>query len=492
MSKKNTWVISILVILSILTTFFTVIAETDIDNTNELGMIDIIESDLEVTFEPILVDELTEEIVPEIIPETMLIEELTLEIIPEPILSEELVPEITPEPMLTEELTSEPILNLQSEEFVDLVIMKSGPIYGAKLRGNDYSIGGDIVTMAWIDGDYYISSGFEEGTTWNFCTYIENGLVLPYDIYSLPESTSKNIVPVPPYFTSYMPEHNDLHYNHPSDIPGAHIIGSGVVGQYNELTFGLWDAIVIHGFPAGHYLDIYEKWDNSYIDFASYVSSIDKLMSYPKGYSSGYRILPQVEIGMRYSIVCICNLEGTSEVTEFTTGLKLSKILSAESFDNSEIFCFDIELTDEYDNPIPDGEYSYIKTLSDGTIEDDNILDIIDGKISVKLKHNESIEILDLPLNTKYKIIEIDADDFVTQITVNNAEYDFDIDIPNKTVIGMLNSEDNDLLVDIVYTNILPFTLPNSGGNSYILFIIGYIFLVLGTIWLYTTRKYNK
>ena len=479
MKKRNKVLIVILVILSIITTSFIVTAETDIvNNSNELGMVDIIESEIELTPKPVLVDELTEEVVPEITSEPILTEELISEI----------TSEITPETTSTEELTSEPILNLQSEEFVDLVIMKSGPIISENHQSVVDSIGGeessyDIADIAYTEDGTFL--GFNKDDTWNFYIDIEGGISLPYEIYSLPEPTQ-----APNSYGSEVPIHEDLHNNHPTSIPDAYVISSGGIDSNgSEFNLGMWQAIVIYNFPVGYYFDIYEKWDNSRLCTVRDALSIDKLTSYPKGYSSGYRIMPRYR-GQNWNTYCITNLEGTTGVTE-TIDLKLSKILSVESFGKSEIFYFNIELTDVFNNSIPNGEYKYIKHLADGSVEEDKTLEIIDGKVTVKLKHNESIEILDLPLNTKYKITEINADDFVTQITVNGADYAFDINNSDKTVSGRLNDRSNSSTVDVVYTNALSFTLPDSGGNPYIWFIVSFVFIGVGIILLSKSRNFH-
>ena len=444
MNKKLKWLSILLVIVfSIVTLSVIVIAETDIANTNELSVVDITESDLEVTPEPVLEDELTEEIVSEIIPKSI----------------------------LTEELISEPILKLQSEETMDLVILKSGLMYTLISYAHD-------VPHIYEKPPYFI--GFDKNDRWDFCIiFAEPYESYGYTIYDLPApDLSQYMLYSNPQY-KLRPSHMDYHYKHPRDIVGSSVVDSGYFGSYFEFTLGLYQAIVIHDFPVNHYLDIYEKGGN----LSLCNSWGEYLTSYPEGYSSGLRIFSGYYSS--YYVACIFNEEPKA-------GLKLSKILSAESFGKSEIFYFDIELTDADDYHIRNGEYQCIKHLADGSVEDDKTLEIIDGKVSVKLKHNESIEILGLPSDTKYRITEVNADDFVTKITVNNAEYECDIDNSNKTVSGELYDNGNTLFVDVVYTNALPFTLPDSGGNPYIPFVIGYIFLVLGFIGIYLTRKYSR
>ena len=59
------------------------------------------------------------------------------------------------------------------------------------------------------------------------------------------------------------------------------------------------------------------------------------------------------------------------------------------------------------------------------------------GKATFLLKHNEEIEIKDLPYDIKYKIKEINSEGFVVKYQVNDGEVKlFDINNINENILG--------------------------------------------------------
>lgn len=198
------------------------------------------------------------------------------------------------------------------------------------------------------------------------------------------------------------------------------------------------------------------------------------------------------------------------ELPKQTTGLKLSKIVSGSSIENSDrvqttvygyantvvegdnkailtnnskLFGFIVKLTDGDNIPLNE-TYQYIKTDYSGEIlERQDIKFNSVGEATVYLKHEETVQIFGLPLGVNYEIIEIDNEYYRTNITVTDNETNADIKSEEFKVLGKLNTEiDSETLlvpsVSIIFTNIPYYELPDAGGIGIAFrIIIGLMFI---------------
>lgn len=106
----------------------------------------------------------------------------------------------------------------------------------------------------------------------------------------------------------------------------------------------------------------------------------------------------------------------TAQVTFVNTAiakvadLTISKTVVGEKGDPNIDWVFTVTLTDSEDKPLEDS-YSYVGGAGSGTIQN--------GSGSITLKHGQSITIKDLPIGTKYKVVEEKADQYGYRTTVN-------------------------------------------------------------------------
>lgn len=107
----------------------------------------------------------------------------------------------------------------------------------------------------------------------------------------------------------------------------------------------------------------------------------------------------------------------------------------------------------------PDGTYKILNNGIEGIIKFEN------GKATFLLKHNEEIEIKDLPYDIKYKIKEINSEGFVVKYQVNDGEIKlFDINNINENILG----EDT----NIKFINSSGYEMPATGSSGMLILII--------------------
>ena len=99
--------------------------------------------------------------------------------------------------------------------------------------------------------------------------------------------------------------------------------------------------------------------------------------------------------------------------------LTLSKTINADGddLDENAEFEFTIQLTDRNDKPVS-GEFTF---TGEAVAPTDGKLTFVNGSATVKLKHDQSITIKDLPSGTKYSIVETNAPGYRATVTGNNA-----------------------------------------------------------------------
>ena len=98
--------------------------------------------------------------------------------------------------------------------------------------------------------------------------------------------------------------------------------------------------------------------------------------------------------------------------------LSVSKTVTGSMGDRAKLFNFEIELTDENDQPLT-GSYSCNTTTSSGASVETEDLTLNNGKGTFKLTHDQTITISKLPAGTKFKITETNAqaDGYTTTVT---------------------------------------------------------------------------
>ena len=93
--------------------------------------------------------------------------------------------------------------------------------------------------------------------------------------------------------------------------------------------------------------------------------------------------------------------------------LTLTKIVTGEAGDKTKLFTFAIQLTDKDGNSV-NGDYEYKGSVKKGyenevTMPDNGILTFNNGIAEIALAHGQQITLLNLPPNTKYKVVEKEA-----------------------------------------------------------------------------------
>lgn len=173
-------------------------------------------------------------------------------------------------------------------------------------------------------------------------------------------------------------------------------------------------------------------------------------------------------------------LPSVSSVTPSqNTGLLTVQKL-VEGKDSDEEFHFDIMLTDENGNPLPD-DYSYTRYAADGTVIKQDVI-IYDGG-SFDLKAGEYVIINYLPYGTKYTITEQDAPCYVESYQIDGGSSVEGYVAQGQIPPGGGNSS-------VVYTNTAIPELPATGGMGTLPYLAGGTLLFTAALFLlYQDRK---
>ena len=168
--------------------------------------------------------------------------------------------------------------------------------------------------------------------------------------------------------------------------------------------------------------------------------------SVPNGYKvvgKGERKDPAISNQPEFSIT---NEEET--VTEQKYGsLKLSKVVGGEDVDFSQNFLFEINLT--YTDATLSDKLNGSTTFGDVNFKD--------GKASVYLKHNDVVELRNIPAGVTWKIEEKATEGYKTEVTVGTGSA-----IETNISKGMIQK---DVTTEVKYTNTKISSNPGGGGT---------------------------
>lgn len=167
----------------------------------------------------------------------------------------------------------------------------------------------------------------------------------------------------------------------------------------------------------------------------------------------------------------IHNIENNTIINNIkTNNLIISKELKNKTSDK----LFDFVLTATYKDEKINGTYSAIREIN-GNKTTENVT-FIEGILNFKLKHNESLEINNLPYKLNYSIKEINNDGFTVNYKINNSE----INKYNSSIEDILNIDKN-----IHFINQSGYIMPETGSSGMlILAIIGTLLLLIPILYI--------
>ena len=175
-------------------------------------------------------------------------------------------------------------------------------------------------------------------------------------------------------------------------------------------------------------------------------------------------------------------LPSVSSVTpEQNTGeLRVEKKVEGARADSGQEFAFDISFTDSNGNALPD-DYSYSKYDAQGNYLLSDVI-IYDGG-SFTLKDGEYIIVKYLPYGTKYTITEAESPQSChTTVQVNGG-----VTEESRTAAGAI--PDSGERQNVLYTNIMQYVLPETGGPGTSLYTLGGLCLTAGALLLLYRSK---
>lgn len=170
------------------------------------------------------------------------------------------------------------------------------------------------------------------------------------------------------------------------------------------------------------------------------------------------------------------NIENSIVINNIkTNNLIISKELKNKTSDKLlDNMLFDFVLTATYKDEKINGTYSAIREIN-GNKTTENVT-FIDGILNFKLKHNESLEINNLPYKLNYSIKEINNDGFTVNYKINNSE----INKYNSSIEDILNIDKN-----IHFINQSGYIMPETGSSGMlILAIIGTLLLLIPILYI--------
>lgn len=163
----------------------------------------------------------------------------------------------------------------------------------------------------------------------------------------------------------------------------------------------------------------------------------------------------------------IYSIDGNKIINDYLKSkLNISKEVQG-NIENSGTFKFTLVIT--YNGKPVVGQFPYKKGTSVGTITLDNA-----GKTTIYLKHNETINIEDLPYGSQFKIEELETDGYEVNYKINDNKITF-----GKSLNGKLDSTDP---INIKFINIGGYIMPETGSSGMLILVIAGILLTGGSV----------
>lgn len=159
------------------------------------------------------------------------------------------------------------------------------------------------------------------------------------------------------------------------------------------------------------------------------------------------------------------NIEGNKIINDYLKrNLNISKEVQG-NIENSGSFKFTLVVS--YNEKPVVGQFPYKNGNNQGTITLDET-----GKTTIYLKHNETINIEDLPYGSEFKIEELETDGYEVNYKINDNAITF-----GKSLKGKLESTTN-----IKFINIGGYIMPETGSSGMLILVIAGILLTGGSV----------
>lgn len=163
----------------------------------------------------------------------------------------------------------------------------------------------------------------------------------------------------------------------------------------------------------------------------------------------------------------IYSIDGNKIINDYLKSkLNISKEVQG-NIENSGTFKFTLVIT--YNGKPVVGQFPYKKGTSVGTITLDNA-----GKTTIYLKHNETINIEDLPYGSQFKIEELETDGYEVNYKINDNKITF-----GKSLNGKLDSTEP---TNVKFINIGGYIMPETGSSGMLILVIAGILLTGGSV----------
>lgn len=163
----------------------------------------------------------------------------------------------------------------------------------------------------------------------------------------------------------------------------------------------------------------------------------------------------------------IYSIDGNKIINDYLKSkLNISKEVQG-NIENSGTFKFTLVIT--YSGKPVVGQFPYKKGTNVGTITLDNA-----GKTTIYLKHNETINIEDLPYGSQFKIEELETDGYEVNYKINDNKITF-----GKSLNGKLDSIEP---TNVKFINIGGYIMPETGSSGMLILVIAGILLTGGSV----------
>ena len=163
----------------------------------------------------------------------------------------------------------------------------------------------------------------------------------------------------------------------------------------------------------------------------------------------------------------IYSIDGNKIINDYLKSkLNISKEVQG-NIENSGTFKFTLVIT--YSGKPVVGQFPYKKGTNVGTITLDNA-----GKTIIYLKHNETINIEDLPYGSQFKIEELETDGYEVNYKINDNKITF-----GKSLNGKLDSTEP---TNVKFINIGGYIMPETGSSGMLILVIAGILLTGGSV----------
>ena len=163
----------------------------------------------------------------------------------------------------------------------------------------------------------------------------------------------------------------------------------------------------------------------------------------------------------------IYSIDGNKIINDYLKSkLNISKEVQG-NIENSGTFKFTLVIT--YSGKPVVGQFPYKKGTNVGTITLDNA-----GKTTIYLKHNETINIEDLPYGSQFKIEELETDGYEVNYKINDNKITF-----GKSLNGKLDSTEP---TNVKFINIGGYIMPETGSSGMLILVIAGILLTGGSV----------